>query len=92
MPPADRRRAWLRFPPATIRRPLSCPSGLPRFANVDRARQALMHGLSLATWTVTACKTCGGAHHTRVGAPEGSSGRPGAVEGPPGAADTATRR
>ncbi|NUP18371.1 MAG: hypothetical protein HOZ81_20265 [Streptomyces sp.] len=55
-------RAWLKHPARTIGQRPPCPTGLPRFANVDLARAALHHGLgapSLEAWT---CSHCEGAH------------------------------
>ncbi len=57
------RRPWLRHPPRTIPAP-ACPTGLPRFANTDRAREALLYGLAPVGLAVTACDLCGGAHLT----------------------------
>jgi len=65
-PGNPRRRAWLRHPPATVRPPLSCPSGLQRFANVGLAGAALTVAVADAGLAVTACGVCDGAHLTAV--------------------------
>jgi hypothetical protein len=57
-------RSWLRHPPRTIRPPLACPTGRPRFATVDLARQALGASYGDAQLTATPCDLCDGAHHT----------------------------
>lgn len=55
------RRPWLRYPPRHIR-PTVCPTGMPRFASTELARQALIHGLATVALTAVACEVCGGAH------------------------------
>jgi len=75
-PGNPRRRAWLRHPPATVRRP-PCPSGLQRFANAGLAGAALTVVVADAGLAVTACGVCDGAHLTAV---EGPGSPPGAAE------------
>ena len=58
-----RPRPWLRHPPAT-RRPHPCPTGLPRFASLALARQALPASVAEVALTAIACDQCGGAHLT----------------------------
>lgn len=71
------RRAWLRHPPAVLRPPVVCPSGLPRFASVGVASQAEITSAFASGWRqdVVACGRCGGAHIVPVAA-EGPSAPP----------------
>lgn len=57
-------RPWLRHPPRTIRPPLACPSGEPRFASEELAWSALGSAMADARLTPAACDACrGGWHH-----------------------------
>jgi hypothetical protein len=56
------RRAWLRHPATPTRRPFFCPTRLPRFANIDRALDALTPQLGPSNLTAASCDQCGGAH------------------------------
>ena len=55
-------RPWLRHPAQTIGRPPVCPTGLPRFNSIDRARDALTPGTAPTSLTAASCDQCGGAH------------------------------
>jgi len=55
-------RSWLRHPARTSDRPPVCPTGLPRFSSIDRARDALTPILTPVGLTPTSCDQCGGAH------------------------------
>ena len=62
-------RAWLRHPPRLIASRPSCPSGLPRFASLAFAQDALLPvAASVAGLTATVCGRCGGAHIVPVAA------------------------
>ncbi|HEY9372823.1 hypothetical protein [Streptomyces sp.] len=50
-------------PPRTIHPPRPCPTGRPRFGSEAHARAALLHGMGVTGWTVTACGLCDGFHH-----------------------------
>lgn len=58
-------RAWLRYPPAVIGHPSSCPTGRDRFATEALARDAAVHaGLHRSTVpTTTQCQQCHGWHN-----------------------------
>ncbi|MET9909734.1 hypothetical protein ABZZ74_23515 [Streptomyces sp. NPDC006476] len=57
-------RAWLPHPARTLGRPIRCPTGLPRFATLDFACEALRHGYADHQLTAWQCGKCGGAHVT----------------------------
>lgn len=57
-------RAWLRHPARTVGRSRPCPTRLPRFANVDLAREALRYGYAGHNLTAWPCGQCDGAHIT----------------------------
>ncbi|MEU1273030.1 hypothetical protein [Streptomyces sp. NPDC005799] len=58
------RRAWLPHPARTVGQSRPCSTGLPRFTNLDRAREARIHGHGNHQLTAWACHQCGGAHIT----------------------------
>jgi hypothetical protein len=75
-------RGWLRHPPATVARPVVCPSGLPRFASLDFARASLLHGFTGVGLVASGCELCGGAHvRPTVKAPPGDQGASQAASG-----------
>lgn len=53
-------RSWLRHPPSTVRPPLVCPTGLPRYAT--RALAWLPAGLHTQQ-TPRQCTACDGGWH-----------------------------
>jgi hypothetical protein len=66
-------RSWLRHPPRAIASRPSCPSGLPRFASLVFARDALLPvAVSVAGLSAAGCGLCGGVHIVPVAA-EGPS-------------------
>ncbi len=66
-------RPWLRHPPAVLRQSRPCPSGLPRFASLEFAQDALLPTQGpVVGLTATVCGRCGGAHIVPVAA-EGPS-------------------
>jgi hypothetical protein len=56
------RRPWLRHPARSSGRPPICPTRLPRFSSIDRARDALTPILAPVGLTPATCEQCGGAH------------------------------
>lgn len=66
-------RSWLRYPARTVGRIPPCPSGLPRFASVDRALSALTSAVWAAQIAAIACQQCGGAHHVPLDASASNS-------------------
>lgn len=57
-------RAWLRYPPRTLGQRPPCPTGLPRFTNIDLARASLHYGLGVSSLEAWSCEQCDGAHIT----------------------------
>lgn len=69
-------RAWLRHPPRLIASRPSCPSGLPRFASLAFAQDALLPTQGpVVGLTAVECGRCGGAHIVLVAA-EGPTAPP----------------
>lgn len=57
------RRTWLPHPPAVIRRPLVCPTGLPRFASDWLAHGAAVRSVTPVGLRPAQCQQCDGGWH-----------------------------